>query len=284
MLSSLIIFSRLIKFQFQSTITQIYFSFSKGIYPNNEERELLFGGGITIKMAASFLSAMFKQKKVNMKHNLDLPLNPMAMMAPVDDLNICSVFHELQPRADNMVDQIKFAGCFLNDEVRNFDITDENLKRIFDYFPPVNPIDPEQLSSNESTSSKKLVYASLGTVWNNRIDVFEKMINAIRTFDQETGKKDFHLKSTDLEVVISVGKEVYAIFQDKIAKEKYQLPENVLLQPFVPQIEILKRASLYITHCGMNSTSETIHYGVPVCFISIFIMKNLKILFQLFFQ
>jgi UDP:flavonoid glycosyltransferase YjiC (YdhE family) len=34
--------------------------------------------------------------------------------------------------------------------------------------------------------------------------------------------------------------------------------------PKSPQIEILKRASLFLTHNGMNSTSESIHYGVPM--------------------
>jgi UDP:flavonoid glycosyltransferase YjiC (YdhE family) len=43
------------------------------------------------------------------------------------------------------------------------------------------------------------------------------------------------------------------------------VPESrVLLLPRAPQIEILKRASLFITHNGMNSTSESIHYGVPM--------------------
>jgi UDP:flavonoid glycosyltransferase YjiC (YdhE family) len=42
------------------------------------------------------------------------------------------------------------------------------------------------------------------------------------------------------------------------------LPENILLFAKVPQIELLKRASLFITHAGQNSTSETIQYGVPV--------------------
>ena len=31
-----------------------------------------------------------------------------------------------------------------------------------------------------------------------------------------------------------------------------------------PQIEILKRTSLFITHAGMNSVSEALQYGVPI--------------------
>jgi UDP:flavonoid glycosyltransferase YjiC (YdhE family) len=36
------------------------------------------------------------------------------------------------------------------------------------------------------------------------------------------------------------------------------------LVPFAPQLEILKRASIFLTHCGMNSTSESIWFGVPM--------------------
>jgi UDP:flavonoid glycosyltransferase YjiC (YdhE family) len=42
------------------------------------------------------------------------------------------------------------------------------------------------------------------------------------------------------------------------------VPSNILLLPKSPQIDILKRAALFITHNGMNSTSESIHYGIPM--------------------
>ncbi|MEZ4726485.1 MAG: glycosyltransferase [Caldilineaceae bacterium] len=37
-----------------------------------------------------------------------------------------------------------------------------------------------------------------------------------------------------------------------------------MVRPSVPQLEILQRAALFITHGGMNSTSEALLYGVPV--------------------
>jgi UDP:flavonoid glycosyltransferase YjiC (YdhE family) len=45
---------------------------------------------------------------------------------------------------------------------------------------------------------------------------------------------------------------------------EYSLPDNVVMLPTAPQIQILQRASLFITHCGMNSTSEAIYHGVPI--------------------
>jgi UDP:flavonoid glycosyltransferase YjiC (YdhE family) len=32
----------------------------------------------------------------------------------------------------------------------------------------------------------------------------------------------------------------------------------------VPQLEILERCSLFITHCGMNSINESVYYGCPM--------------------
>jgi MGT family glycosyltransferase len=42
------------------------------------------------------------------------------------------------------------------------------------------------------------------------------------------------------------------------------LPENVLVRPHVPQLELLQRASAFITHGGMNSTLEALWFGVPM--------------------
>lgn len=42
------------------------------------------------------------------------------------------------------------------------------------------------------------------------------------------------------------------------------LPENVLALPFVPQLEVLQRASVFVTHAGFNSVNEALSFGVPM--------------------
>jgi MGT family glycosyltransferase len=39
-------------------------------------------------------------------------------------------------------------------------------------------------------------------------------------------------------------------------------------RPFVPQLEMLQRASMFVTHGGMNSTMEALYYGVPMVVLS----------------
>jgi MGT family glycosyltransferase len=43
--------------------------------------------------------------------------------------------------------------------------------------------------------------------------------------------------------------------------------KNFLVQNEVPQLEILQRAALFISHGGMNSVSEALFYGVPLIVI-----------------
>jgi MGT family glycosyltransferase len=45
------------------------------------------------------------------------------------------------------------------------------------------------------------------------------------------------------------------------------IPANCLVQQFVPQLEILQRASLFITHGGMNSVNEAHSYNVPLVIV-----------------
>lgn len=45
------------------------------------------------------------------------------------------------------------------------------------------------------------------------------------------------------------------------------IPDNFLLSPYVPQLEILPRAQVFVTHAGTNSVMESMYYGVPMVLI-----------------
>lgn len=42
------------------------------------------------------------------------------------------------------------------------------------------------------------------------------------------------------------------------------LPDNFIVKKHVPQLEVLKKAALFVSHCGMNSAHEALYYGVPI--------------------
>lgn len=96
---------------------------------------------------------------------------------------------------------------------------------------------------------KPIIYVSMGTVFQNENpELFKVLIRASTRF------------SKDYAVIISTGDEKN---YDKYMNSSLASPD-ILLIPHTPQIEILKRASLFITHAGMNSVSEAINYGVPI--------------------
>lgn len=89
----------------------------------------------------------------------------------------------------------------------------------------------------------------MGTVFQNENpELFQVLIRASTRF------------AKDYAVIISTGDEKN---YDKYMNSSLASPD-ILLIPHTPQIEILKRASLFITHAGMNSVSEAINYGVPI--------------------
>lgn len=45
------------------------------------------------------------------------------------------------------------------------------------------------------------------------------------------------------------------------------VPENFLLSAYVPQLEILPRTQVFVTHAGTNSVVESMYFGVPMVLI-----------------
>lgn len=95
----------------------------------------------------------------------------------------------------------------------------------------------------EHLGDQPILYISLGTVFNNRPDLFHLCFQAF-------GDQPW-------QVVLSHGKRLDAASLGSV-------PANFLLSPYVPQLEMLQRASVFVTHGGMNSTMESLYYGVPM--------------------
>ena len=90
---------------------------------------------------------------------------------------------------------------------------------------------------------QKLIYIAVGTVYQAKLDFFEKCLQA---FDDQR-----------FVVIMSVGRAVEPSLLEPI-------PENFSVAQFVPQLSVLKDADVFITHGGMNSISEAVMYGVPM--------------------
>jgi MGT family glycosyltransferase len=110
----------------------------------------------------------------------------------------------------------------------------------------------------------RLIYVSMGTVFNNNVFVYDTIIEA---FDRLSQQDESTYKQ--LRVVMSVGEANIKSYEDRIVSEDYRIPENVQLFASVPQLELLPKATLFVTHAGMNSTSEAIENAVPLICVPI---------------
>jgi MGT family glycosyltransferase len=101
----------------------------------------------------------------------------------------------------------------------------------------------------EKLNGKPLIYASLGTLVNGLGHVYKTILEAVG-------------KLSDVQVVLSIGKHI-----DLAGLEP--IPQNTIVVRTAPQIELLERARLCITHAGLNTTLESLAHGVPMVAIPI---------------
>ena len=224
----------------------------KNIYPSIEllKQICVVPSGFMFNLEKKWLN--FKQLLITSHFDIEFS-DPLDLSTFPSDLNIVTTIPGLHPYEHLLDPSFKFVGCCLTDEVRKFEI-DPKLQELLKSFKKNNP----KMDNNSENADRKLIYVSLGTVFFNNIVVFDTIIETFREINRD-----------DLMIVISVGKEYKNLFTERKKRGSIVIPENIILVEFAPQIDILERASLFITHCGMNSTSEAIHYGVPIIGIPI---------------
>ncbi len=104
--------------------------------------------------------------------------------------------------------------------------------------PVLRPAESEFIKRRD-----KLVYISMGTVNNDMLPLYKSCIEA--------------LGGSDYQLVISAGKSADI-------SSLGSLPENVELYRHVDQIALLRKADVFISHCGMNSVGECLYFSVPL--------------------
>jgi zeaxanthin glucosyltransferase len=98
----------------------------------------------------------------------------------------------------------------------------------------------------ERLDGRPLIYASLGTLQNGRPDIFEEIAAACAPVEAQ--------------LVISMGNP---------ASQPLKLPGDPLVVAYAPHQQLIERASLVITHAGLNTTLTALGAGVPVLAIPI---------------
>lgn len=100
----------------------------------------------------------------------------------------------------------------------------------------------------EQLTGQPLIYASLGSIQNRLLWVFRMIAEACKEFD--------------VQLVISLGG---GHSPDWLP----DLPGKPVVVGYAPQLELLQKATLTISHAGMNTTLESLTNGVPIVAIPI---------------
>ena len=131
-----------------------------------------------------------------------------------------------------------------------FEFPRQRLPACFHFTGPYsNPASREPSSFPfEQLTGQPLIYASLGTVQNQLLGTFQVIAEAC------------HELNAQLVIALGGGSR-----PDSLPA----LPGSPIVVEYAPQLELLQRATLTITHAGMNTTLESLSNGVPMVAIPI---------------
>jgi zeaxanthin glucosyltransferase len=92
-------------------------------------------------------------------------------------------------------------------------------------------------------TGEPLIYASMGTILNGNVEVFRAIAAGVA-------------KHKNVQLVLSIG--------DQLEPEQIgRVPKNAIIVKRAPQLELLKMASVCVTHSGLNTVLESLAQGVP---------------------
>lgn len=130
-----------------------------------------------------------------------------------------------------------------------FEFPCKNLPTHFHYVGPLRNASPQPTAFPfEKLTGQPLIYASLGSVQNTKQEIFQCIAAACA--------------SLNVQLLITHGGGMSA-------SAVQALPGSPLVVEYAPQLEVLAKASLTITHGGLNTVLDSLSFGVPLVAIPI---------------
>ena len=134
---------------------------------------------------------------------------------------------------------IVYTSRFFQPCVETFDGRYEFVGPSFGPRPAATPFPWERVQ-------RDFIYVSLGTLFNTDPGFYRHCFDGFR--------------DAPFQVVMSIGATV-------ASSQLGDVPSNFIVQPYVPQLDVLARASAFVSHGGMNSVSESLAHAVPLVVI-----------------
>ncbi|WP_414624302.1 glycosyltransferase [Calothrix sp. CCY 0018] len=138
----------------------------------------------------------------------------------------------------------------ISQQPAEFEFPRQNLPKYFHFTGPFHTTASREPVAFpwEKLTGQPLIYASMGTLQNRLVGVFEQIAAACEQLDAQ--------------LVISLGGST-------TPESLPNLLGNPLVVGYAPQLELLQKAALTITHAGLNTTLESLTNGVPMVAIPV---------------
>jgi MGT family glycosyltransferase len=132
----------------------------------------------------------------------------------------------------------------ISQQPREFDFPRKFLPSCFHYVGPLRSPERHKIDFPwERLDGRPLIYASLGTLQNVKTDLFQCFVEACADLD------------------------VQVVIAGRSPESLGPLPENVIAAAYAPQLELLEKASLTLTHGGLNTVLDSLSCGVPMVLV-----------------
>jgi UDP:flavonoid glycosyltransferase YjiC (YdhE family) len=103
-----------------------------------------------------------------------------------------------------------------------------------------------QLPWLDALRGRPIVYITLGTVYNQNLDVFRALLDGLR--------------DEALNLVVTVGRQTDPAMLGR-------QPSNILVRQYIPQEELLSHCAAVVTHGGAGSTLGALAFGLPLLIV-----------------
>ena len=132
----------------------------------------------------------------------------------------------------------------ISQQPREFDFPRKFLPSCFHYVGPLrNPERHKVEFPWERLDGRPLIYSSLGTLQNQKTNLFQCFVEACADLD------------------------VQLVIAGRSPESFGSLPENVIAAAYAPQLELLEKASLTLTHGGLNTVLDSLSCEVPMVLV-----------------
>ena len=132
----------------------------------------------------------------------------------------------------------------ISQQPREFDFPRKRLPSCFHYVGPLRS--PERHTVEfpwERLDGRPLIYSSLGTLQNQKTNLYQCFVEACADLD------------------------VQLVIAGRSPESLGPLPENVIAAAYAPQLDLLQKASLTLTHGGLNTVLDSLSCGVPMVLV-----------------